>query len=425
MDAVRRKKVIVGVVAAAAVVLLAVFALGGAGSAEAVYVQSVADVNLASGGGASNRYAGVVESQDTQQAAFDSSRTLGELLVAEGDHVEKGDALFTYDTEATKLQVEQGELEIEQKNTTIANDEEQIASLQGSMASATSAADRLSYSAQIQELEAEVAQATYDVKTKQAEVDRLKAVVADPSVKAEISGVVSHVGDVSALSGGSSGDDGSDSGSDEAFVTIVADGDFRVKASVSEQTISQLAKGAAVVVRSRVDANETWGGAITSIETSPEATTDAYSGSDTGSSASTYAFYVSLDSTDGLMLGQHVTVELDFGRGEARSGIWLDGGWIETDDDGSTYVWAASTAGGRLERRGVTLGDRDEDLDAYQVTAGLQTTDYLAWPDDWLVEGAATTVAPATDASETDDLDFGEDVVEDKGDDAYVEDEGI
>lgn len=402
------------VVAAIVAVVLVVGSSGGSG--DAVYVQRVSDVNIASTGGTATRYAGVVESQDTQKVQFDSSRTLGELRVAEGDHVDKGDVLFTYDTEATQLEVEQGELEIEQKQTNISDNEAQIKSLQSQMASASNAADRLSYSAQIQQLQADVAQATYDVKTKQSEVDRLKAIVADPSVKAEISGVVSKVGDVSALSQGGSGD-GSSSGDvtssagggtsgsgDDAFITIIADGDFRVRASVTEQTIGQLSQGEAVVVRSRVDTSKTWKGTISAIESSPQGSSDSSTGygvegSDSSTTASSYAFYVTLDATDGLMLGQHVTVEEDLGQGTERKGIWLDGGWIVTEDDGSTYVWATSTDGGRLEHRAVTLGEHDDEGD-YQIASGLQETDYLAWPDSSLAEGQATTTAPQLDGGD-------------------------
>ena len=40
-------------------------------------------------------------------------------------------------------------------------------------------------------------------------------------------------------------------------------------------------------------------------------------------SSSTYPFYVNLDSSDGLMLGQHVYIEPDEGQDEQKAGLWL------------------------------------------------------------------------------------------------------
>ena len=64
---------------------------------------------------------------------------------------------------------------------------------------------------------------------------------------------------------------------------------------------------------------------------------------------------MNLDSIDGLMLGQHVTIEMDYGQGAAKEGIWLSSGWI-TQEDGSAYVWAAKSGGAKLEKRAVELG---------------------------------------------------------------------
>lgn len=387
-----KKWVVAACVAVLAVAALLVFfltRLAGAGGNE-VYVQPVSNVNLASGGYA-NRYSGVVESQKTQKVTFDSSRRLGEIKVEVGDHVERGDVLFTYDTEATELQIQQIQIEIERLETTIANDTSQISELQSSMGSASSE-DRLAYSAQIQELQAEIAQAEYDKKMKTAEMERLQASVEDPSVRAEISGTVESIAEIQ--QGPGSDEDGGQGGSpgagDEAFMTILADGDFRIRGKVSEQNIYDISVGDSVIVRSRVDENTYWQGTISSIETKPEGEGDDMDMGQ-GEGASNYAFLVSLDSVEGLMLGQHVTIEVDYGQGTPRSGIWLDGGWIMTEDDGTTFVWATGPGGGRLERREVTLGSYDADLGEYEIASGLSASDMIAWPDSDCTEGAPTT----------------------------------
>ena len=96
-----------------------------------------------------------------------------------------------------------------------------------------------------------------------------------------------------------------------------------------------------------------------------------------------------LDSTEGLILGQHIYMELE--REEAEvSGVSVGSAFIAYNEDGSAYVWAESR--GRLEKRPVTLGDYNPMQDTYLVTEGLTEEDYIAFPDPQLCqEGAPTT----------------------------------
>lgn len=384
------KKKIILIVAIVIVVLAAAGVLiwrlqGGSSKGGGVYVQPLTDLNAATTA-ATNRYSGVIETQKTEDVAFDTSKKLSELLVAEGDRVAKGDPLFTYDTQSTQLQIEQAELEIERMNTTISNNNAQIAQLEKDMKAAPSA-DKPGFSAQILQLQADIAQNEYNIKTKQAEIDKLNAAIENATVTAGMDGTVETIADLDTLlAGGLTNPDGSTS---NTYISILADGDYRVKGTVTEQNIYELSQGASVIVRSRVDENQTWKGTIASIDTQAESNNNNMMSS-SGESASKYAFYVNLDSIDGLMLGQHVTIEMDYGQGEAKEGIWLSSGWI-VQEDGSAYVWAAKSGGAKLEKRAVELGEYDSNMDEYQIVSGLATTDYLAWPDVDCVPGANTT----------------------------------
>ena len=70
--------------------------------------------------------------------------------------------------------------------------------------------------------------------------------------------------------------------------------------------------------------------------------------------SSSYPFYVTLDSADGLMLGQHVYIEPDFGQQEVKEGIWLYGSYLVFEEE-TPYVWAAD-ADGRLKKCQVETG---------------------------------------------------------------------
>ena len=56
------------------------------------------------------------------------------------------------------------------------------------------------------------------------------------------------------------------------------------------------------------------------------------------------------------------------------------------DADSSPWVWAQNDKG-KLEKRSLTLGEYDADMDTYVVTDGLSAEDYIAFPDETLKAG--------------------------------------
>ena len=94
-----------------------------------------------------------------------------------------------------------------------------------------------------------------------------------------------------------------------------------------------------------------------------------------------------LDSSDGLLLGQHVYIEPDYGQDAQQddSALKLPAYYIN-DADSSPWVWAQNDKG-KLEKRSLTLGEYDADMDTYVVTDGLSAEDYIAFPDETLKAG--------------------------------------
>lgn len=169
-------------------------------------------------------------------------------------------------------------------------------------------------------------------------------------------------------------------------------GSFRVQGTLGELQRGSFTVGTRVKILSRTN-DDSWTGTITTIdyENPTQNNSNNYYISDSSSSSmnssSRYPFYVELDSTDGLILGQHVYLALD--SGEDLTGLRLSSAFVAFNDDGSTYVWAEKN--GKLEKRTVTLGEYDAMTDTYAVTDGLSESDYVAYPDENCVEGAATT----------------------------------
>lgn len=369
------------VIAAAAVIFLAVRLTGKGVSAVAgkAYVKALDSVNSADLTSI-NRFSGKVETQKTEKVKFDTSMTLGECYVQKEQHVEKGDKLFAYDTQSLQIEVQQKQLEIEKLNTTISNDNAQITTLTAQMNKAATS-EQIEFSSQILELQAEVAQSEYSIKVAQSEMDKKNKTIENSVVTAPISGTITELNDISDVT------------DDTAYMVITADGEFRVKAKVSEQNIVDVQEGEKVLLRSRIDETKTWLGTVSAIEkqAAQEQSDGGLYDSSSSNTASSYTFYVELDSTDGLMLGQHLTIEKYIGQDELGDGIWLTSGWIVKDSDAS-YVWASASVDGRLEKRQVVLGEYKEDADIYKIESGLSDTDYIAWPDEDYKEGMAVAV---------------------------------
>lgn len=148
---------------------------GGSKSSQKVYVQKVSSLNTASDFKLSNRsFLGVVEAQESVDVKYDSSKTVAEILVKNGDSVKKGDKLLTYDVEAINLQLEQAKLEVERLQNEIASNKSQIAELEKEKKNADQDA-AVSYTTQILSLQSDNAKNEYDIKAKNVEIKKLEA----------------------------------------------------------------------------------------------------------------------------------------------------------------------------------------------------------------------------------------------------------
>ena len=399
-----KKKVAVGI----AVLVLAAGAGGGyywyyknqdhaAVSEDAVFVDSVGMITgLSNVSGRLNRFIGVVEPQKTEKIEVASGLKVKKNYVSVGDEVQVGTKLFEYDMDEAQDSITQLEIDIENADITIESTKAQIGQLEKERAK-VSDNEKLSYTTQIMTAENSIKRTEYEKKSKQAEMENLKKQIANSVVTSPIQGVIKTISNPDSSSTGGM-DYTSDSDSDSsAYMTIMATGDYRVKGTVNEQNISQLSEGDPVIVHSRVDESIIWRGTISSIdrENPQSSQNSAYfydSSSTSETTSSNYTFYVDMDSSDGLMLGQHVFLVQDMGQEDEKDGMWLEDYYFILDEDGgiTEYVWAVDSKD-RLEKRKVTVGNFDEDTYRYQILDGLTVDDYLAFPSEELKEGMPVT----------------------------------
>lgn len=147
-------------------------------------------------------------------------------------------------------------------------------------------------------------------------------------------------------------------------------------------------------------------------------------GSSSGSS--NYHFYVQVQSTDGMLLGQHVYLEEDKGQDAQKEGLWLPENYL-IQENGKFFVWKADESQ-HIRRQEVTTGGYDEEQGKYQIVSGLTTQDSIAFPMDSIREESRTVLneydgdADAGNADSTDNMDEeNTGVVEELDDDADAE----
>ncbi len=371
-----------------------------------VYVQKVSNINTVTSADLfANSFSGVIVAQKSVDVKFDSTKTIDEILVAEGDNVKKGDKLLTYDTEAIQIDIDTAKLEVEKLENDIETNEQQIKQYEEEKKKATEDA-AVSYTNQILQLQSDNARSKYDIKAKNVEITKLETSLKNAYVIAPIDGTVKDLKDPnSSVSGNDYYSNYNDSA--DVIMKLSADGNYRVKGVFNEQNQGSIYQGAEVILRSRID-DTSWKGTVTEIDTSPQQNNgNMYGESDEQTSSSKYAFYVEPESLDGFMLGQHILIDTDSGSDVEKTGIWLYEDFIQKDGDKS-FVWAKKSDKDVIEKRYVTIGQTDEDYGDCEIKDGLETDDYIAYPADYIKEGLTTT----TNSSDKDipDNDLGDEM---------------
>ena len=374
-----KKKVLIGCAAVLVAVLagVGIWKVAGAGKGgegeNVLYADSVGMLT-GTGLGTQNRFAGVVEAQDTLDIALTQGQSVKTILVEKGQTVEAGTPLFQYDTEEISMNLDQAKLELERIANSIGNLYSQIEALNQEKAKAP-ADEQLSYTMQIQSLQTNIKQEEYNQKVKQKDVERIQKSLDSATVASTIGGIVQEINETPGID--------NYTGEQQPFMRILATGKYRIKGTISEQNIGNLIPGMQVVVHSRVNEEDIWAGVVDSIDTEkPESSNQGmYYGGDNSMQATKYPFYITLESSDGLMLGQHVYIEPNLGQDSEKKGMWLMSGYIADADSGKPYVWAAGK-GDKLEKREIKVGEYDKEMDTYEIVSGLKSSDYIVWPSE-------------------------------------------
>lgn len=347
---------------------------------EKIYVEKVADITGQTQGSV-NYFTGVVISQDTVDITLDSSRKLNEIYVNVGDVVTVGSKLLSYDTKDLAMQIEQGKLELEGINNEIKDFQVQIAVLTAEKAKAPKES-QFEYTTQIQSIQNSIKQSEYGLKNKKLELDKSKQDIERSVIVSKIDGVIKTINK-----------NGTDSqGSEAPMIVITSKGSYRVKGFISEMYVAQMQVETPVTIYSRIDENASWSGVIEKVEVdSPEQKPEGdFQNEGSPEQASRYPFFITLTDTTGLMLGQHVYVQLGEKTEETQQpqGVEVYGSYLIQEGE-KTFVWMEDAEGLITKQEvEVTLVNEEEDL--YEVTKGLKKSDYIAFPMGSIEKGMKT-----------------------------------
>lgn len=329
-----------------------------------------------------DRYAGMVVSEDVTKITRDTTKAIQELYVEEGDEVKSGQKLFSYDSEALKLEQSKQELELERLKKEKTDKSAQIKDLKAQLKKADKEDETL-IEINLNAAEIDYKSLDYDIKAKQQEIKQIKDALKNVVVKSPVDGSIRKI-------------DYNDTDGSGTYITIQKTGDYRIKGTLNELSLQGgVTVGSTVEILSRVDDSQVWTGTVSEIDTN--STDDGTNGgmgmgmwgpmggNDPMTTSTNYPFYVEPDSIEGLLLGQHVYIQVVSDGGGTADGLYVPQYYlVNLNTDEETFVttadmWVANDEN-ILELRQVTVGTYNATNSTYEILSGLEKEEFVADP---------------------------------------------
>lgn len=339
---------------------------------------------LATASTSSDKFAGVVVSENAVEINRDMDKEISELYVSVGDEVRLNEKLFSYDSDTLSLSIDKQELEMDKLDQQITDLKTQVANLEKQIKSEKDKSVLATLNLSLRTVNADLTQAQYDKSSLQAEITYNKNMLKNADVRSPIKGTVRAI---------------NESGS--PYITIQQAGAYQVKGTLNELSLNAgIMEGVGVTILSRTDPTQFWTGTVTLVDynnTSTNEYDNTYGGAyDSSMSTSTnYPFYITLDSTDGLLLGQHVYIQIS-AAGIQDDLLRIPEGYVmDVTTDEETFlttgtVWGVDPEKLTLTKIAVTLGEYDPTYGTYVILEGITAESYLADPaEPGCREGAA------------------------------------
>ncbi|PGN52288.1 efflux transporter periplasmic adaptor subunit [Bacillus thuringiensis] len=277
-----------------------------------------------------------------------------DIEVKEGQQVEKGTKLFSYDNEEINLQMKQAELDQKMADMRYDQGKKKIDSLKKEIKKAkdSGAGKEVTDPMDEQVSELEIAQKTTDLEKEKGKLQKeeLSKKQKDLTIYSNFAGVVQKL-DKDAVQSSSQ----ALGGQGKAFLQVASKDLFQVQGTLTELQKSQIQKDQTFTVTAKANNKKKWTGKITEVSEFPTSAEMAQPGGmgEATQNMSQYTYKASLDSQDGLSPGYHVSLQVSL---ENKTMIAVSSkSIVEKGDDAFVYVEEK----GKLRKQNVKKGSTD------------------------------------------------------------------
>ncbi|WP_340135488.1 efflux RND transporter periplasmic adaptor subunit, partial [Bacillus cereus] len=260
-----------------------------------------------------------------------------DIEVKEGQEVEKGTKLFSYDNEEINLQMKQAELDQKMADMRYDQGKKKIDSLKKEIKKAkdSGAGKEVTDPMDEQVNELEIAQKTTDLEKEKGKLQKeeLSKKQKELTIYSNFAGVVQKLDKDAAQSSSQAL-----GGQGKAFLQVASKDPFQVQGTLTELQKSQIQKDQTFTVTAKANNKKKWTGKITEVSEFPTSAEMAQAGGmgEATQNMSQYTYKASLESQDGLSPGYHVSLQVNL---ENKTMIAVPSkSIVEKGDDAFVYV---------------------------------------------------------------------------------------
>ncbi|HEK9101222.1 efflux RND transporter periplasmic adaptor subunit [Bacillus pfraonensis] len=353
----KKKWIIIGVIALiVAIVAVNIFMVQGkkkgAAKGDAVSFEKVTERTLNN----TKLISGQVKPGNIESFYADPSKgKVKDIAVKEGQEVEKGTKLFSYDNEEINLQLKQAELDQKMANMRYDQGKKKIDSLKKEIKKAkdSGAGKEVTDPMEEQVSELEMGQKTIDLEKEKGQLQsqELKKKQGELTIYSNFAGVVQKLDKDAAQSSAQAV-----GGQGKSFLQIASKDPFQIQGTLTELQKSQIQKDQTFTATAKANSKKKWTGKITEVSEFPTSAEMAQAaGAEGTQNMSQYTYKASLDGQEGLSPGYHVSLQVSL---ENKKMIAVPSKSI-VEKDGEPFVYVEEK--GKLRKQNVKKGSTDGD----------------------------------------------------------------
>ncbi|MGE6401773.1 efflux RND transporter periplasmic adaptor subunit [Bacillus cereus] len=287
-----------------------------------------------------------------------------DIAVKEGQEVEKGTKLFSYDNEEINLQMKQADLDQKMADMRYDQGKKKIDSLKKEIKKVkdSGAGKEVTDPMEEQVSELEMAQKTTDLEKEKGKLQKeeLSKKQNELTIYSNFTGVVQKLDKDAAQSSAQAL-----GGQGKAFLQVASKDPFQVQGTLTELQKSQIQKDQTFTVTAKANNKKKWTGKITEVSEFPTSAEMAQAAGEGTQNMSQYTYKASLDSQDGLSPGYHVSLQVNL---ENKTMIAVPSkSIVEKGEDAFVYIEEKGKLRKQNVKKGATDGDWTEIVEGTTV----------------------------------------------------------